>query len=131
MSPPQETGQMTAPGGPPALPTEPADEAARPGSSVIPAPEVLDGELITDAEYARRRGPHRLPLLAIAAAIRKSDRRKKVTTAVASWVKQSARVAARAAYTAGAGHASWARRAVDALTLWPGTRAGSVGAAGG
>jgi S-DNA-T family DNA segregation ATPase FtsK/SpoIIIE len=86
---------------------------------VIPAPEVLDGELITDAEYARRRGPHRLPVLAIAAAIRKSDRPQKVTAAVASWVKQSARMAARAAYTAGAGHASWVRRAVDALTHGP------------
>jgi S-DNA-T family DNA segregation ATPase FtsK/SpoIIIE len=119
MSPPQETGQVTAPAGPPTLPTEPADEADRPGSSVIPAPEVLDGELITDAEYARRRGPHRLPVLAIAAAIRKSDRPQKVTAAVASWVKQSARMAARAAYTAGAGHASWVRRAVDALTHGP------------
>jgi S-DNA-T family DNA segregation ATPase FtsK/SpoIIIE len=86
---------------------------------VIPAPEVLDGELITDAEYARRRGPHRLAVLAIAAAIRESDRPKKVTAAVASRVKQSARVAARAVYTAGAGHASWVRRAVDALTHGP------------
>jgi S-DNA-T family DNA segregation ATPase FtsK/SpoIIIE len=121
MSPPQETGQVTAPAGPPALPTEPADEADRPGSSVTPAPapEVLDGELITDAEYARRRGLHRLPVLAIAAAIRKSDRPQKVTAAVASWVKQSARMAARAAYTAGAGHASWVCRAVDALTHGP------------
>jgi S-DNA-T family DNA segregation ATPase FtsK/SpoIIIE len=119
MSPPQERGQVAVPGGSPALPTGPADEAARPGSSVIPAPEVLDGELITDAEYARRRGLHRLPVLAMAAAMRESDRSKKVTAVVVSRVTQSARVAARAVYTAGAGHASWVRRAVDALTHGP------------
>ena len=118
MSPPQG-GQVAARGGSPALPIGPADEAARPGAAMIPAPEVLDGELITDAEYARHRGLHRLPVLAIAAAIRESDRRKKVTAAVASGVKQSARVTARAAYTVGAGHTSWARRAVDALTHGP------------
>ncbi|HEX4103673.1 MAG TPA: hypothetical protein VHY21_24560 [Pseudonocardiaceae bacterium] len=118
MSPPQG-GQVAATGGSPALSTGQADEADRPRSAVIPAPEVLDGELITDAEYARRRGPHRLAVLAIAAAIRESDRPKKVTAAVASRVKQSARVAARAVYTAGAGHASWVRRAVDALTHGP------------
>jgi S-DNA-T family DNA segregation ATPase FtsK/SpoIIIE len=118
MSPPEE-GQVAAPGGPPALPTGLADKADRPGSAVIPAPEVFDGELITDAEYARHRGLHRLAVLAIAAATRESDRPKKVTAAVASRVKQSARVTARAAYTAGAGHASWMRRAVDALTHGP------------
>jgi DNA segregation ATPase FtsK/SpoIIIE, S-DNA-T family len=104
------------PGGPPALPTGQANETGRPGSAMIPAPEVLAGELITDAEYAQRRGLHRLPVLA---AIRESDRSKKATAAVVSWVKQSARVVARAVYTVSAGHASWVRRAVDALTHGP------------
>jgi hypothetical protein len=80
---------------------------------------VLDGELIAEAEYARRRGRHRLPVLAMAAAIRELDRPKKVTAAVVSRVKQSVRVAARGVYTVGAGHASWVRRAVDALTYGP------------
>ncbi|HKR51653.1 MAG TPA: hypothetical protein VJT72_19135, partial [Pseudonocardiaceae bacterium] len=35
-------------------------------------PEVLDGELITEAQYARRNELHRLPILT--AAIRKTDR---------------------------------------------------------
>jgi DNA segregation ATPase FtsK/SpoIIIE, S-DNA-T family len=119
MSPPEERGKVAAYGESPALPTGPTDDTDRPGSAVIPAPEVLDGELITDAEYARRRGLHRLPVLAIATAIRESDRSKRVTAVVVSRVTQSARVAARALYTAGAGHASWVRRAVDALTHGP------------
>ena len=83
------------------------------------APEVLDGELITEAEYAQRKGRHRLPVLAVAAAIRESDRPKKITTAVVSRVTRSTRVAARALYTVSQGHASWMRRALDALTHGP------------
>jgi S-DNA-T family DNA segregation ATPase FtsK/SpoIIIE len=83
------------------------------------APEVLDGELITEAEYAQRKGLHRLPVLAVAAAIRESDRPKKITTAVISRVTRCTRVAARALYTVSQGHASWVRRAVDALTYGP------------
>jgi DNA segregation ATPase FtsK/SpoIIIE, S-DNA-T family len=119
MSPPEQRGRAAASGESPALPTGPTDEADHPGSAVIPAPDVLDGELITDAEYARRRGLHRLPVLAIATAIRESDRSKKVTAIAVSRVTQSARVTARAVYTASAGHASWVRRAVDALTHGP------------
>jgi DNA segregation ATPase FtsK/SpoIIIE, S-DNA-T family len=118
MSPTQE-GRVAGPGGPPAVPTSHANDAARPGSSVIPAPEVLDGELITDVEYACRRGLHHLPVLAMAAAIRELERPKKVTAAVVSRVKQSVRMTARAVYTVGAGHASWVRRAVDAVTYGP------------
>jgi S-DNA-T family DNA segregation ATPase FtsK/SpoIIIE len=118
MSSPQG-GRVAGPGRPFALPAHQADDAPSPGSSVIPAPEVLDGELITEAEYARRRGRHRLPVLAMAAAIRDLDRPKKVTAAVMSRVKQSVRVAARGVYTVGAGHVSWVRRAVDALTYGP------------
>jgi S-DNA-T family DNA segregation ATPase FtsK/SpoIIIE len=119
MSPPEERGLAADCRESHAVPTGPTDETDRPRSAVIPAPEVLDGELITEAEYARRRGLHRLPVLAIATAIRESDRSKKVTAVVVSRVTQSARVAARALYTAGAGHASWVRRAVDALTHGP------------
>jgi S-DNA-T family DNA segregation ATPase FtsK/SpoIIIE len=118
MSPTQE-GRVAGPGGPPARPTSHANDAPRPGSSVIPAPEVLDGELITEAEYACRRGLHHLPVLAIAAAIRELERPKKVTAAVVSRMKQSVRMTARAVYTVGAGHASWVRRAVDAVTYGP------------
>jgi len=34
------------------------------------APEILDGELITEAEYARRKGLNFLPILAVAGMIR-------------------------------------------------------------
>jgi S-DNA-T family DNA segregation ATPase FtsK/SpoIIIE len=83
------------------------------------APEVLDGELITEAEYVQRKGLHRLSVLGVAAAIRESDRPKKITTAVVSRVTRCTRVAARALYTVSQGHASWVRRAVDALTYGP------------
>ncbi|HKR51765.1 MAG TPA: hypothetical protein VJT72_19705, partial [Pseudonocardiaceae bacterium] len=57
--------------------------------------------------------------LLAAAAIRKTDRSTKITMAVFLWVIRSLRAAARAAYTVGQGHASWARRALDALTYGP------------
>jgi S-DNA-T family DNA segregation ATPase FtsK/SpoIIIE len=86
---------------------------------MVPAPEVLDGELITDAEYARRRGLHFLPVFAVLAAIRESDRPQQVTKAAVSRVTRSTRVAARAVYTVGQGSVSWVRRALDALTHGP------------
>ncbi|MGH4007509.1 MAG: hypothetical protein ACRDTH_04970 [Pseudonocardiaceae bacterium] len=130
MTTPDEGGNVASTGRSPALPT---GEMAEPGSAVLPvpavtpapgsqverAPEVLDGELITEAEYTRRRGRHRLPVLAVMAMIRESECTKKITTAVVSRVTRSGRVAARAVYTVGAGHASWVRRAVDALTHGP------------
>ncbi len=103
----------------------PSPEAPR---SVVPpvsaaqvqrAPEVLDGELITEAEYAWRKGRHLLPILAVAAAIRESDHPMRITTAVVSRVTRCMRVAARALYTVSQGHASWLRRALDALTYGP------------
>jgi S-DNA-T family DNA segregation ATPase FtsK/SpoIIIE len=113
----------------PALTTAAADETAGPGSAVIPGPtvptqvepalEVLDGELITEAEYARRRSLHRLPMLAMVAVIREPDRTKKITVAVVSRVTRSVRIAVRAVYIVGAGHVSWVRRALDALTHGP------------
>ena len=90
-----------------------------PGSQLEQAADVLDGELITDAEYARRRSVYHLPVLAIAAGIRESDNAKKVTAAVASRVTQSVRVVFRAVYTVGGGQMSWVRRALDALTYGP------------
>jgi DNA segregation ATPase FtsK/SpoIIIE, S-DNA-T family len=130
MTTPDKEGKVASTGWSPALPT---GEMAGPGSAVVPvpavtpvpgsqveqAPEVLEGELITEAEYARRRGLHRLPLLAVAAVIRESDRTKKITTVVVSRVRRLVRVVARAVYTVGQGHASWVRRAVDALTHGP------------
>jgi deoxycytidine triphosphate deaminase len=110
---------VAGPGGPPALPTGHADDAPQPGSSVIPAPEVLDGELITDAKYARRRGLHRLPVYAIAAAIRESERPAKVTAAVVSRVKQSVRVAARGVYTVGAAEKFYLLLSQDCVAIPP------------
>ncbi len=89
------------------------------GSQLEQAADVLDGELIIDAEYARRRSVYRLPVLAIAAGIRESDNAKKVTAAVASRVAQSVRVEFRAVYTVGGGQMSWVGRALDALTYGP------------
>src|SRR4051794_18295111 len=91
----------------------------RSGGQVERAPEILDGELIAEAEYARRTGSNRLPMLAVAGVIRASEHPETTTTAVLSRIVRSARGVARAVYTAGAGHASWVRRAVDALTHGP------------
>ncbi|MGH3837268.1 MAG: hypothetical protein ACRDSF_16440, partial [Pseudonocardiaceae bacterium] len=116
MSTSQEGRQVAATRRSPALPTGHARDAAEPGAAQMqPAPEVLDGELITDAEYARRRGPNRLPV----AVIWESDHSKKLTKAMVSRVMRSTRVAARAIYTVGQGLASWVRRAADALTHGP------------
>jgi S-DNA-T family DNA segregation ATPase FtsK/SpoIIIE len=90
-----------------------------PGSQLEQAADVLDGELITDAEYARCWSVYRLPVLAIAAGIRESDNAKKVITALASRVGRSMRVVFRAVYTVGGGQMSWVRRALDALTYGP------------
>jgi S-DNA-T family DNA segregation ATPase FtsK/SpoIIIE len=130
MTTPDEEGDVVTTGRSPALP---AGEMAGPGSAVIPvpavtpspgsrverAPGVLDGELITEAEYARRTSYYRLPVLAVMAVIRESERTKKITTVVVSRVWRSVRVAVRAVYTVGAGHLSWGRRALDALTHGP------------
>ncbi len=119
MNTPDEGGEVAASQRSPA---RPSGETAAPrvsGSEMVPAPEVLDGELITEAEYTRRRGLHCLPVLAVVAVIRESDRTRKVTAAVVSWVTWSLRMAARAVYTVGVGQVSWVRRAVDALTHGP------------
>ena len=89
------------------------------------ASEVLDGELITEAEYSQRKWQ-----LAVAAAIRESDHPKKITTAMISQVRGSVRVAARALYSVGQGHASWdAAQSTRSATArcanrsgWPGSR---------
>jgi len=90
-----------------------------PDAQVEPAPEIFDGELITEAEYLRRKRWDVLPALAVARVIGESDRPKKIATAAASQVARSARGVARAVYTVGQGQASWARRAIDALTYGP------------
>src|SRR5438067_2425854 len=90
-----------------------------PGAQVEPDPEIFDGELITEAEYVRRKGWDVLPVLAVTGVIGGSDRPKKIATAAASQIARSARGVARAVYTVGQGQASWARRAIDALTYGP------------
>ncbi|MGH3695876.1 MAG: hypothetical protein ACRDRX_18115 [Pseudonocardiaceae bacterium] len=107
-------------------PTRPADMARKrrsaaptvPTAQLERAPEILDGELITEACYAWRNGLRRLPVLAVA-AIRKADRSTKITTVMVSRIAQSLRSAVRAVYTVGQGHASWVRRVLDALTYGP------------
>ncbi|HEX6402758.1 MAG TPA: hypothetical protein VF003_06315 [Pseudonocardiaceae bacterium] len=89
------------------------------GEQVEPAPEILDGELITDAEYARLKGWNLLPALAVMGVIGGSDHPKPITMAVLSGLARAARCVARAVYRVGQGQASWARRAVDALTYGP------------
>jgi hypothetical protein len=89
------------------------------GGQVERVPEIFDGELISDAEYARLKGWNLLPILAVAGVLRGSDHPRKITTAVLLRVARAARSVARALYTVGQGHASWARRAVDALTYGP------------
>lgn len=93
MTTPHDGEQMASTGRSPAPPT---GEMTGHGSAVIstpaapaqvqPAAEVLDGELITDAEYARRRGLHYLPVLAVVAVIRGSDRTQKITGVVVPWI---------------------------------------------
>src|SRR2546423_2307129 len=90
-----------------------------PGAQVEPAPEILDGELITEADYARLKGWNLLPILAVAGVIRTSDHPRAITPTVLVRVVRSARTVARALYTMGQGFASWVRRAVDALTYGP------------
>jgi S-DNA-T family DNA segregation ATPase FtsK/SpoIIIE len=82
-------------------------------------PEIFNGELISDAEYARLKGWNLLPILAVAGMLRRPDHPSEIITAVLSRVARAARSVARATYTVGQGHASWARRAVDALTYGP------------
>ncbi|MBV8994077.1 MAG: hypothetical protein JO287_10355, partial [Pseudonocardiales bacterium] len=89
------------------------------GGQVKPAPEILDGELIIDAEYARLKGWNLLPARAMMRVIGGSDHPKTITMAVLSGLARAARSVARAGYRVGQGHASWARRAVDALTYGP------------
>ncbi|HEX6404757.1 MAG TPA: hypothetical protein VF003_16610 [Pseudonocardiaceae bacterium] len=84
-----------------------------------PAPMIMDGELITDAEYARLKGWNLLPILAVAGMIGGPNQLEAITMAVLSGLARAARSVARAGYRVGQGYASWARRAVDALTYGP------------
>jgi DNA segregation ATPase FtsK/SpoIIIE, S-DNA-T family len=89
------------------------------GGQMERVPEIFDGELISDAEYTRLKQWNLLPLLAGAGVIRRSNHPSKITKAVLSRVARTPRAVARALYTVGQGHASWVRRAVDALTYGP------------
>ena len=93
---------------------EPPGPVARPEAAIEPAPEVLDGELISEDEYQRTRLRR-----VTAVVIRGADRTRGATAAVAPRVTPPMRVLARAVYTVGTGHVSWARRIADALTHGP------------
>src|SRR2546423_7065775 len=90
-----------------------------PGAQVEPAPEILDGELITEADYARLKGWNLLPILAVAGGIRPSDHPRAITPTVLVRGVRSARTVAPALYTMGQGVASWGGRAGGAPTSCP------------
>jgi DNA segregation ATPase FtsK/SpoIIIE, S-DNA-T family len=106
---------ITFPLQPPAQAPEPPTPVARPEGAVEPAPEVLDGELITEDEYQQRTRLRRVT----AVVVRGADRTRGATVAVAPRVAPPVRVVVRVVYTVGAGHVSWARRAAGALTHGP------------
>jgi S-DNA-T family DNA segregation ATPase FtsK/SpoIIIE len=85
-----------------------------PGTAVEPVGDVVDAELVTpeeEAALAARR-------TAAQVAVRHAGQVARVVRVGATHphTKTVAQAAVRTAYTIGAGHASWARRAVDALT---------------
>jgi S-DNA-T family DNA segregation ATPase FtsK/SpoIIIE len=83
----------------------------RPGTEVEPAGEVVDAELLTPAEEAALEARRRTTQVAIrqaAAVVR--------VGATHPHTKTAARAAAHTALAIGQGHASWAKRATDALT---------------
>src|ERR1044072_4758612 len=84
------------------------------GGQMEPAPEILDGELITDAEYAWLKGWNLLPILAVARVISGPNQPRAITMAVLSGLARAARSVARAGYRAGKGHASSGRRGARA-----------------
>lgn len=85
----------------------------QPGSEVEPAPEVLDGELITDAEYARRRGLQRLPeraaarVVVLVRVVRESERTTTLKAATAYRARQAPRDVTRLGWFAIRGHGRW------------------------
>jgi S-DNA-T family DNA segregation ATPase FtsK/SpoIIIE len=106
---------ITFPIQPPTQAPEPPRPSSPAGGAIEPAPEVLDGELITETEYQQRTRLRRVT----AVVVRGADRTRGATAAVAPRVAPPARVLARVVYTIGAGHVSWARRAAGALTHAP------------
>jgi DNA segregation ATPase FtsK/SpoIIIE, S-DNA-T family len=98
----------------PIQPPVPSGPVVRPEAAIEPASEVLDGELISEDEYQRTRLRR-----VTAVVVRGADRTRGATAAVAPRVAPPARLVARAVYTVGAGHVSWARRAAGALTHAP------------
>ena len=80
-----------------------------PDAALEPVPDALDGELVSDEEYARRTGLHRytpIRVVHLVTVVRESEH----TTG-------AGRAVLRAGLTVGQGVGSWARRGVDAATL--------------
>lgn len=91
---------------------EQVTEAASPGTEIEPAGEIVDAELITpaeEAEIARRR---------TALAVRQAGQVARVVRVGAThpYTRAVGRAGASVLVTTAQGHASWAKRAVDALT---------------
>lgn len=89
-------------------------DAANPGTEIEPAGEIVDGELLDAVEEAELAARRRAALVAVrqAAQVARAVR----TGATHPHTRTVARVSARTLLTIGQGHASWAKRAVDALT---------------
>lgn len=101
-----------------AFPTAAQVPAPRvPGGPVEPAPKVLDGEIETEQEYARRTGRDRLPVLAAARVVqlvvivRESERTAQVRAATVYRVRKAPRDAVRLGWFALRGHGRWLGKA--------------------
>lgn len=102
---PDEEGGQVVP-----FPTAAQPPQSPPGAQLEPASEVLDAELITDEEYARRKG----------VAVRVTAQRVVARVTVVATSPRTARVGrvtARTGVRIGQGFASWGRRGWDAATL--------------
>ncbi|HEU0087317.1 MAG TPA: hypothetical protein VFQ77_06675 [Pseudonocardiaceae bacterium] len=97
--------------------TSQSPDGAGPGAQLEPAPQVLDGEIETEEEYARRTGADRLPALArarvaaLVVVVREDPRTQQARAVVAYRVRQAPRDAARLGWFALRGHGRWITKA--------------------
>jgi S-DNA-T family DNA segregation ATPase FtsK/SpoIIIE len=94
--------------------TSQVSDTATPGTEIEPAEEIIDAELLTPDEEAEIDARRRAAQI----AVRQAGQVARVVRVGATHphTKTVVRVAARTLVTVGQGHASWAKRAVDALT---------------
>lgn len=94
--------------------TEQASVPVNPGTEIEPAGEIVDAELVTPAEEAEIAARRRAALI----AVRQAGQVARVVASGATHphTQSAAKATVRTVVTIGQGHASWAKRAVDALT---------------